>query len=461
MAGIPIRTLRVPVAEVVGPGSKAGFYSDLRKSVDVSTAAANYCMSRLFATDTHGVKFRASSEDNLPPPPKLNLYQEIAGQFPLACNAAASMTRELAAKYNRMRWDIILGKVALPSFRRFPFMLPASGLQLEDTGEALQLSLQLIGGRWLVVPRQGSNYRWAISLLRKCLDPESGCELRGSEIALQRKSGVDIATLFLAVAIPPRDRDLRGVLNVSSTRDCLLAISLPHQNKPWQVTGDYLIQKKEEAKRRRKRIWRDCKAGMSRKIAEDRSNRLSRKMANVTRNECHKAASLVIRKALRSKCKGIRLDTTIRSYYREFPWHELETLIAQKARREGLEFCKVDLPLKAPEIEGCPLVYFAMELADDGRPTGFCKIGKSTNWLQREKQLTAGVSLQFVLLAADCRAKSSLSKREKYWHALFQDHRLESKEETFRLNPVLNYLREVDCLGNAGNLSQISQHIDV
>ena len=68
-----------------------------------------------------------------------------------------------------------------------------------------------------------------------------------------------------------------------------------------------------------------------------------------------------------------------------------------------------------------------------------------------------------VLLAVDNVAKSNLTKREKHWHKTFADFRVKEKgigTEIFEAQPIIDFLREAEWLGNAGNLSQISQYID-
>ena len=68
-----------------------------------------------------------------------------------------------------------------------------------------------------------------------------------------------------------------------------------------------------------------------------------------------------------------------------------------------------------------------------------------------------------VLLAVDNQAKTRLTAREKYFHTLFSDYRvdLKTRKEVFEAKEVIAWLREVGWLGNAGNLSQIAQVLDV
>jgi len=70
-----------------------------------------------------------------------------------------------------------------------------------------------------------------------------------------------------------------------------------------------------------------------------------------------------------------------------------------------------------------------------------------------------------ILLAVDNQALTRLVAMEKHYHAYFDNHRVvdrdKSGRELFAAGPVLQWLRAVGWLGNAGNLSQIMQVLDV
>lgn len=442
---MPVRTICVRVAEITDGGTKAEFYDDLRKSLDTSRRAANRSLSLCIAADSElwvGGKC-----------PKLYTYPIVSKDFPGACTVAASICRSVESKYRKERWKIGIGQQSAADYRSFPLPLlcnkSSKMLAVEDCGEFLTARIRLLGGWWTVRIAGGSNYRDQIAGIRRVL--QCG-KIGDSKIWVDRKHR---ATIGVSCDFPKSDsRKSTGTLRVCTSRDSLLVMTSPRSDIPHVITGDEARQWIAERERKYRRLWQDRKSGGQRRRIGEKIESAGRKFADRMDSYTHEISKRVVEHATRRKFASIELDMTIKSFAKRFPWFQLADRIRYKCEDAGIEFTDKTQAVAEPSLDK-PHVYFVLNPL-----TMRVKIGKtgSANG-GRKANLETGSGVELIVLAIDCQPKSKLTAKEKHYHALFSPNRLHG--EHFAAEPVIEWLREVDWLGNAGNLSQIAQYVDV
>lgn len=449
-----VRTISIPVAEVIEGGTKSEFYAAMRKSLDTSRRAANICMSRYAAIDTElwtGGKC-----------PKLYEYKSIAGMFPGLAIVAASISRETSRKYFSDRTEMARGYRSLPVFRSWPFPLLTSAKMLvvsEGNGGELTAKIRLLGSDWLVKLSGGSSYRDQIRGIRTAVASDAICD---SKIWLD-KSGK--AIVGVACELPKRERtNLSGTLTVSSAIDSLLTIHSERSDVPFVITGDRIRSWVAERNRRYQRLRQDRKSGAVRRVVNEELAMISHKFSNRMRSAIHEISARVLQYAMRRRVAKVEIDFTVKSFVSQFPWFELAGMIKWKCEEHGIQVVNKTMGIEEPTFDK-PHVYFAYS-----PETGRVKIGRTsgtgeTKGSRIETLTSAGCPTELIVLAIDCVPKSKLTAREKHFHAMFREHVVDFKtgavrKEWFAADPVIRYLREVGWLGNAGNRSQISQYLD-
>ena len=452
---VSVRTISIPVAEVLEGGTKSEFYAALRNSLDVSRRAANTCMSRYAAADADlwsGGKC-----------PKLYEYKAISGMFPGLTSVAASISNDTQKKYFKERVEIARGNRSLPVFRSYPFPLLRSVkmLVISDGNDGqLVAKIRLIGSDWIVRLAGGSCYRDQIRGIRTAVASNA---IRDSEIWID-KSGK--AIVGVACQLPRRERtNLSGTLTVSSAIDNLITIHSERSDIPFVITGDRIRNWVSERNRRYQRFRQDRKSGCSRKIINEELLRISYKFSCRMRSAIHEISARVLQRAIRKRVAKIELDFTVKSFISQFPWFELAGMIKWKCEEHGIQVVNKTMGVEEPTLDK-PHVYFAYS-----PETHRVKIGRTIGTGEtKESRLktlaSTGCPTELVILAIDCVLKSKLNAREKHFKAMFKEHKItfktgSARDEWFAADAVIRYLREVGWLGNTGNRSQISQYLDV
>ena len=347
---MPIRMMRLTVAEVLHGGTRREFYDDLRQSLDLSRIAANLCVTECVRQD----------DLQLEKCGKIYTYPAISSLFPGATNSAASLSRSVESAYLQDRYRVKTGQRSVRVYRAFAWPLLSnnsySTIRIIDEGEYLAASIRLLNGWWTVRLSGGPQYTPQNRILRKAVAEESYGD---SQIYLDSKHR---ATLNISCRLDASESvDSCGEMRVASSRESLLVASLPNTDRPFVVNADVIKSWQSEADRSYQRLRQDCKIGSNVRKLRRAMNNVSAKRNNRMNTLCHEVSSQVVNKAIRCKVESIRLK--------------------------------------------------------------------------------------------------KLRSMEKHYHAMFQDHRVTG--EWFLAEPILAWLREMGWLGNAGNLSQITQVLDM
>lgn len=441
------RTIAIPVAEIIEGGTKQEFYADVRATLDLSRRAANRAVSECLKQDPELMTGGKC--------PKLYTYPTIAGEFPGVAKVAANIGRTVEAKYRQERWHVGSGRKSVCNYRSFPWPLlhnkSADMLQIGDEGEYLTARVKLLGGWWKVRLAGGSSHRDQVRGIREALAIGS---IGDSKIWTDRRH---VAVLGIAVSLPLQEgKGTRGTLTVCTARDALIVATKERSDVPFVITGDEVRQWVAQRDRRYQRLRQDRKSGSSRQslngVIERTGDKWNRRMDSYT----HETAAKIVAHAKRRNVATVRWDATIKSFMPKFPYHELATKIAYKCEDAGIEFLEATQTVVEPDVSK-PHIYFKFS-----PETGRVKIGKTgRSDGGRHGTETDSPDRNLTILAVDNQPKSKLTAREKHYHAMFADHRIDPKGEWFNGEAVIEFLRAAGWLGNAGNLSQIAQVLDV
>lgn len=453
---LPVRVVSIPVAEVLSEnfGSKKEFYESLRRSLSLARR-----MSNAAATDCLRQDDLIEQKSKAPYTYPAIKHLAPAGQ----ATVAAAISRNVSSHHARNRYLIVEGKRASQSFRHIPWpLLRSQRFSVEDRGEFLVAKIRLADGFWAVRLRGGSNYRDQIKAIRNAIADNS---IRDSSIRVDQKGR---AILSVACRIPVRsDANLSGTMCVDSHRDSLLYLSFDRSAVPFVVNADEAKQWKAEARRRCRRLKQDKKSGCDRRRINAEMCRISSKMQNRMNTLCHQAASQVVKKARVKRIATIQLDFTIKSYASEFPWYALAQKIKEKAEIEGIEVRDVTEKVVKADVNK-PHIYFKLAPI-----SGRIKIGRTAQIDgKRHSNSQHTVSPEhLVIIAVWACDEKDLVRLEKRFHAMFSQYRNRAgispnrlgteNGEWFLREPVLDWLRERRLFGNAGNLSEIKQVMEV
>lgn len=430
------------VAEVLEGGTKAEFYAELRASLDVCVRLANIAMTECAKQDDW-------TKDK---PPKIYTYPALraAIELPGASHIVASICRSVEKTYKQDRWQVIRGKRSLRSFRSQPLPLLHNAnktMHIEMSGEQITARIKLAKSWWVVRLASGSNYRDQVAGLR------SAKKIGDSKIWIDRKHSAIIgisADVDRAV-----ERKKSGTMYVVSTHDRIAVATTARSDVPFAINGSSIREDAIATDRRMGRLRQDRKQGVDRRKIAEQMNNLSSKRSRRMASFVHEASAAIVSRAVRAGVAQLHVDFTIKSYMPRFPWFDLATKIAYKCEDAGIEFVEATQTVSEPQMEK-PHVYFKFSPA-----TNRIKIGQTTTSKRHGSETDSPEDL--IILAVDNQPKNKLIAREKHYHAMFQDHRVANKNnrEWFDAEPVLQWLRAVGWLGNAGNLSQIAQFLDV
>lgn len=435
------RTIAIPVAEVIEGGTKQQFYADLRQCLDLSRRAANKSLTECLTVDSElFTKGKC---------PKLYTYPRVATEFPGVAFAAASICRAVEKKYRQERWRIATGQVSVPTVRSFPWPLLKKNTTVTDAGEFLTIRIRLMTGFWILRLAGGSAHRDQVQGIRQAINAGG---IGDSKLWVDRRH---MAIIGLAVALPETEpnQESRGILSVVSTRDALLVATKERSTVPFVINGDKPRQWTAERIKRQQRLRQDMKSGQSRTSIKPVLNRISQKNRRRLASFTHETAAQIVSHARRRKVAAIHLDLTVKSYLPQFPWSDLKIKLEYKCSDAGIGFVEKTQTLTDPDVSA-PHVYFKYSPT-----TQRIKIGRTSRNDGGRHGSETDSPEELVILAIDNRAKGKLAAREKHYHSLFAGDRV--KGEWFAAEPILYWLREVGWLGNAGNLSQIAQVLEV
>lgn len=436
------RTIAIPVAEVIDGGTKQEFYADVRKTLDLAVRMANTSATACLRQDD--LELEKCS--------KLYTYPALANLSSGVTFAAATIARSVEKAYRQNRWQVKTARRSSQSFRSQPWPLlcnkSTNTLQLEACEEFITARIRLLGGWWTVRLAGGSSYRDQIRGMRIAIANNAVCD---SKLWVDRKHK---AILGIACDIPAATSSERsGTMVVASSRDSLLVATFARSDVPFVINADVCKRWQSEAGRRHQRLRQDRKSGANRRKIRDEMNAISEKQQRRMKTLCHEVTARIVEKASRMNVAEIQLDLTIKSYAASFPWFDLVEKLKYKCDDAGIAVVDITQMVSEPDIAK-PHVYFKfaplaqrVKIGMTGREDG----GRHGSETDSSEELT--------ILAIDNQPKTKLSAREKHFHAMFQEHRVNG--EWFHSEPVIAWLREAQWIGNAGNHSQIAQVLDV
>jgi hypothetical protein len=441
-----IRTICIPAAECI-THEKSEFYRALRKSLDLSCRIANLSASECLKQDD-------LAETKCP---KLYTYPAVKAVSGGVSFVASSVCRLVEKSYRSDRWQVRYGKRSARTYRSMPWPMlnnaSVSTFKLQDQGEFLTLTVKLLDDKFTVRLAGGSNYRDQIAGLKNALENGTICD---SKVWIDRSHK---CIFGIACDMPTKEkRKEKKTVEVTSGIDFLLALTAPRLNFPFTINADDVQQWKAESIRRNQR-WRQArKQNVDRRKLKEESSRFAKKMNRRLTTKTHEVASQIVKKAERLNASEIVLDLTIKSYLPAFPWYDLATKIKYKAEMAGIEVVEKTQAVSEPDTES-PHIYFAYDSQSHR-----VKIGRTQGGSGRLNSFLTS-NPDWVLLAVDNHPQNKLVSKEKHYHAMFDSHRVVDRgkrgQELFLADPVIEWLRAVGWCGNAGNLSQIAQVLDL
>jgi hypothetical protein len=261
-----------------------------------------------------------------------------------------------------------------------------------------------------------------------------------------------VAVIGIAVALPKTQTQHVGTIHVSTARDALLVAMKDANDTPFTINADHLKGWQAERTRRMQRLRQDKKAGAKRRYIATKMDQVSRKYHDRMKSLCRESAAHAVKHAMRRRLNRVVFDGTIRSYCGDFPWFELKLSLQSACESAGIEFEDRTLAILEPDLSK-PHVYFLYATSTQQVKIGFTRQTKG----KRKSVIDSQGGLETIMLAVDNHPTKQLKSAETRYHAMFAEHR--TIGEWFRAEPIIAWMREAGCLGNAGNRSQIAQLI--
>ncbi|MBL8871722.1 MAG: hypothetical protein JNK90_18245 [Planctomycetaceae bacterium] len=440
-----IRTIAIPAAECVSH-SKEEMYAAVRKSLDAARSIANLAVTECLRQDD-------LNQDRCA---KLYTAPAFKGKYEGATKLVCTICRKVEGKYKKERFDFRRGIRGLPTYRSMPWPIIASKgnktYTIENKGEWLEIRFRLLDGYYIARLAGGSNYRDQTRTLRLAINSD---QLRDSSLWIDRKGKLIFG---ICVDLDIQQKDRSGTATISSTLNSLAMLTLPRNSVPFVVNAEELREWKEVSKRRNHAIRQARKQGGNRRQLRVQLASFSGKMARRFKTKVDTIAKQLVDKVDRRRIASIEVDFTIKSYMKDFPWYRLQEKIKQKAELHGISVFIKTQAIREPELDS-PHIYFLYEPHAHRIKIGRTKGGKG----RIQSYMT--LNPDCVVLAVDNQPPGKLSQKEKYYHAMFDEYRVVDRNkignELFMADPVLEWLRAVGWLGNAGNNSQITQVLGV
>lgn len=442
-----VRTMKVPATNV-----DANVRRIVRESCDLSTRAFNAALIECQKIDSG---LWGPKTEKIPKCPKLYTYPSVKELFHGSRNVCASVTRQAEKTYKQFRFDMWTLRATLPTKRHEPWPIPIANTKWLMREVNVVADCLMIGGEHCEFTlRGGSNYARQLAPIKSILDGGPG-KIGDSRVGLDRRGNV---VFYVSVSIPKRDPvKSDGELHVKTQRDAFIVAAKERDSVPFTINADHVFGWIDQHKRRQQRLSQDSKSGVRRKLYNRRDIE-SRKYQDRIKSFIEETTAHIVKYASRRKCGTVLYDDTIRSYMPEFQWFVFCQRLKDKCEQAGIRFEKTESIMDEVVTLDDPHVYF-LGVVDNGTISKV-KIGMTTQQKEKRKSaLETQSGAEMIYLAADKKPKTKLRQAEKMWHSQFAEHR--GIGEYFAANPVIGYLRETGCLGNTGNISQISQYVEV
>lgn len=370
-----IRALTFAVASPIVGGDWKFLRAALAEQWSVSTAAANWMTTELYARDV-----KRDGQEKCPPMPRVYLYPEARARFPtLPSQSVAALEQTIQRKYRAKRFKVIWTcEESLPNYRYpLPFSIPNQGWSCEWI-ERIDPAQPKNKNRQPVVSARIGDTRWGLRLrggersahfLPAFAQLVNGDAIAGEMAVYRVRAGGDgrdkardaggqsFATDIMVKLVgwfprPPRKADKNGSLKVRSTGESLLLALDAKAERLWVVNADHLRRWSAEHARNLQRFSDDMKA-------EQRPVPLfaSRRAAIVEKQRrrmdaaIHQISAQLVGFARRKRFAELSYDDSDKSFCERLPWFRLRALVEQKCDAAGIKFVVAsgDLPSKTGE----------------------------------------------------------------------------------------------------------------
>jgi hypothetical protein len=453
-----IRTIRVSVADVVEGGSKSEFFTALRSALKDCVMLANRVVTSVLKSDdlTQRKADYAALSNNAYAMFKGDGDSNLKG-FKSVC---AGIARNVVKRYLEKRWQIARGLATAETYRSHP--LP---LKVQDG-----FKVWVEAGQWFAkikikskhfVVRLKSDSRFAHQF-EGITEAKSICD---STIRVSKNGKV--AVLGVACDVHKRSiPELRGTCLLSTTTDSFCVLTHGKNPQPYLVVNPYGLKERIVwHSNRLRRLQIDKKSGLDKRNLNEQIRSVCSKQNGYLRDLSHKLAKQLVREATRLRLKTIQLDFTCQSYLPHFPYHQLKSCLQQKAELVGIAVEDLSDVVRRPKASTMnqPHVYFKLGVDSKRVKIGFSGLVDGSRHKKRTDTSERCVVLALLHPPKDVDVATWLRETEHQYKSLFHLHNetLDGQREWFKGDPIVTYLREAKLLGNAGNLSQIRQYVEV
>jgi hypothetical protein len=149
---MPVRTICIAVAEVLEGGTKSGFYSELRSSLDMARQVANLAVTACVRLDDLSLeKMPASKEKGMSVVNQAYHASKVVLP-PGSQSLASGICGAVVCGYMSDRWQLRRGIRSVRLYRSMPWPLSRGNnhLQIVDAGEFLTARIRLASKWWTV-----------------------------------------------------------------------------------------------------------------------------------------------------------------------------------------------------------------------------------------------------------------------------------------------------------------------
>lgn len=361
-----LRAVTLPIA---GPVSCE--WPELRAMLKASwiatTAASNWTVRQLCLGDPGQIDGKLAKMPQVRPDDQ-SLYLGVTARWPdeLDSRTAAALVRQVESKYRKLRFDLSLCRISLPT-HRYPVPIPIHNNTwrvTEDPGGAMLLDMPLGRKRRVTVRlRGGQDFRRQIGALRRMIAGEviQG-ELSIFRISANRtdnRNGDTPATRVMAKMVGWFPREVQAarkpdtMVGLHTGGDAFLTLLDANEKRIFRWNADHLRRGIVAHDDQLQRLREDLKA--ERRLKRDRAgivqrmDLIARKQRNRLDTFCHTVAREVANMLARRRCSLVVYVDADQSYMPHFPWFKLKGLLAEKCDQEGIEFASGDAVPEAPD----------------------------------------------------------------------------------------------------------------
>lgn len=284
---------------------------------------------------------RQPGDVKLPKSPKVYTYQKGDERYATWASTVAAIKHDIESRWRKLRYDVLwTNKMGIPSYRYpQPFPFGSKNWHIVDSQDRLRINLKLMGFKEEIPVecKLGPGQHRNLSAARKM---HNGEYKRGTATLYENRSGE--LMLKLACYIPDKqERTTGGALRVFSCADSFLVAENDTANKLWVLNAIHVRQWIVKHDIAMKRFREDLKADRrlrtgKRKGLMTQSQAAQRKMRNRLDSFVHESSCQLVEYAYKRGFAEIALDLSDKSYFDHFPWYQLETQIASKAKHKGL-----------------------------------------------------------------------------------------------------------------------------